>query len=55
MSMLYAIVAARFKAFPEVKRKGTRNLPEMVLFTSEDVSEQFVSTLETYIRILISS
>ncbi|XP_028038924.1 acidic amino acid decarboxylase GADL1 isoform X2 [Bombyx mandarina] len=36
VSMLYALVAARFKAFPEVKRKGMRNLPEMVIFTSED-------------------
>ncbi|KAG6448121.1 acidic amino acid decarboxylase GADL1 [Manduca sexta] len=36
MSMLYALVAARFKAFPEVKSKGMRNLPEMVIFTSED-------------------
>ncbi|KAI8437538.1 hypothetical protein MSG28_011841 [Choristoneura fumiferana] len=36
MSMLYAIVAARFRAFPEVKSKGMRGLPELVLFTSED-------------------
>lgn len=38
ISMLYALVAARFKAFPDVKRKGMRGLPEMVIFTSEDVS-----------------
>ncbi|XP_045504214.1 glutamate decarboxylase 1 [Colias croceus] len=36
MSMLYAIVAARFRAFPEVKSKGMRGLPEMVIYTSED-------------------
>lgn len=36
ISMLYALVAARFKLFPEVKRKGMRSLPEMVIFTSED-------------------
>lgn len=37
ISMLYALVAARFKAFPEVKRIGMRKLPEMVMLTSEDV------------------
>lgn len=37
ISMFYAIVAARFSAFPQVKTKGMRNLPELVLFTSEDV------------------
>ncbi|CAK1593968.1 unnamed protein product [Parnassius mnemosyne] len=36
VSMLYALVAARYKAFPEVKSKGLRNLPELVIFTSED-------------------
>ncbi|XP_053615889.1 acidic amino acid decarboxylase GADL1 [Plodia interpunctella] len=36
MSILYALVAARFRAFPEVKSKGMRGLPEMVIFTSED-------------------
>ncbi|CAH4027522.1 unnamed protein product [Pieris brassicae] len=35
ISMLYAMVAARFKAFPEVKSKGIRNLPEMVMYSSE--------------------
>ncbi|XP_022114789.2 cysteine sulfinic acid decarboxylase [Pieris rapae] len=35
ISMMYAIVAARFKAFPEVKSKGIRNLPEMVMYSSE--------------------
>ncbi|GBP26639.1 Glutamate decarboxylase 1 [Eumeta japonica] len=35
-SILYAITAARFKAFPQVKTKGMRNLPEMIIFTSED-------------------
>ncbi|CAH0731826.1 unnamed protein product, partial [Brenthis ino] len=36
ISMLYALVAARYKAFPEVKTKGMKNIPEMVIFTSED-------------------
>ncbi|CAH0402477.1 unnamed protein product [Chilo suppressalis] len=36
MSLLYAVVAARFKAFPNVKSQGMRSLPELVLFTSED-------------------
>ncbi|KAI5644899.1 pyridoxal-dependent decarboxylase conserved domain-containing protein [Phthorimaea operculella] len=36
LSKLYAIVVARFKAFPEVKTKGMRSLPELVIFTSED-------------------
>ncbi|XP_049884804.1 cysteine sulfinic acid decarboxylase-like [Pectinophora gossypiella] len=36
MSMLYGVVAARFKAFPQVKTKGMRSLPELVIFTSED-------------------
>lgn len=41
MSMFYGIVAARHKAFPEVKAKGMRGLPELVLFTSEDVSNLY--------------
>ncbi|CAH2095403.1 unnamed protein product [Euphydryas editha] len=36
ISMLYALVAARYKAFPIVKAKGMRNLPDMIIFTSED-------------------
>ncbi|XP_052754149.1 glutamate decarboxylase 1-like [Galleria mellonella] len=36
LSMLYGLVAARYKAFPEVKMKGMRALPEVVVFTSED-------------------
>ncbi|OWR41263.1 putative sulfinoalanine decarboxylase [Danaus plexippus plexippus] len=36
VSMLYALVAARFKKFPEVKSKGMQKLPEMTIFTSED-------------------
>lgn len=38
ISMLYALVAARYKSFPEVKAKGLWHLPEMVVFTSQDVS-----------------
>ncbi|XP_075984578.1 cysteine sulfinic acid decarboxylase isoform X2 [Anticarsia gemmatalis] len=36
MAIMYGIVAARYKAFPDIKAKGMKNLPEMVLFTSED-------------------
>lgn len=36
ISILYGMVAARYKAFPDIKAKGMRNLPEMVIFTSED-------------------
>lgn len=39
--MLYALVAARYKAFPEVKTKGMKNIPEMVMFTSKDVSPSY--------------
>lgn len=42
MSMLYAVVAARYNAFPEVKQKGLWNLPKMMLFTSEDVSLKLI-------------
>ncbi|XP_022815536.1 cysteine sulfinic acid decarboxylase-like [Spodoptera litura] len=36
VSMMYGLVAARYKAFPEIKTKGMRNLPEIVIFTSQD-------------------
>ncbi|VVD03709.1 unnamed protein product [Leptidea sinapis] len=36
ISMMYALVAARYKAFPEIKSKGMKNLPEMTIYTSED-------------------
>ncbi|XP_026735528.1 cysteine sulfinic acid decarboxylase-like [Trichoplusia ni] len=36
IAILYGIVAARYKAFPDIKAKGMRNLPEMIIFTSED-------------------
>ncbi|XP_061727560.1 glutamate decarboxylase 2 [Cydia pomonella] len=36
LSMLYGIVAARFRAYPQVKTKGMWGLPQMVLYTSED-------------------
>ncbi|CAH2054369.1 unnamed protein product, partial [Iphiclides podalirius] len=36
ISIMYALVAARYKAFPQVKSKGVRDLPELVIFTSED-------------------
>lgn len=39
ISMLYAMMAARYKAFPQVKSKGMRSLPGLVVFTSEDVSK----------------
>lgn len=40
MSMLYGVVAARYNAFPDVKRKGMWNHPKMILFTSKDVSSK---------------
>lgn len=36
IALMYSIVAARYKKFPDIKTKGMKNLPEMVLFTSED-------------------
>ncbi|GBP26637.1 Glutamate decarboxylase 1 [Eumeta japonica] len=36
VSMLYAITTARFHAFPQVKTKGIKALPEMIIFSSED-------------------
>ncbi|KAG7309279.1 hypothetical protein JYU34_005219 [Plutella xylostella] len=36
VSMLYAIVQARFQRFPQVKREGMWGLPRMMIFTSED-------------------
>lgn len=45
ISILYGLVAARYKAYPDIKAKGMRNLPEMVIFTSEDVSK--VLSMET--------
>lgn len=36
MSVMYSLVAARYKAFPQVKTDGVKNLPQMVIFTSQD-------------------
>lgn len=41
ISLLYGIVAARYKAYPQVKCQGVRALPKLVIFTSEDVSLLF--------------
>lgn len=38
MSMMYAVVAARYNAYPDVKRKGMWTMPKTMLFTSKDVS-----------------
>lgn len=38
ISNLYAVIVARQKKFPEVKTKGLKALPQLVLFTSEHVS-----------------
>lgn len=36
---MYSIMAARYKYFPEVKTKGMAAVPNLVLFTSEHVSQ----------------
>lgn len=38
ISNMYAMVAARFRAIPDVKRTGLSNQIALVAFTSEDVS-----------------
>lgn len=38
LSNLYSLLLARYSLFPEVKKKGLRDLPQMVVFTSEQVS-----------------
>ena len=35
---LYGLLVARYHRFPEVREKGTRHLPQMVIFTSSQVS-----------------
>lgn len=37
-SNINAMVLARFKLFPDVKKTGLIGLPQLVAFTSEDVS-----------------
>lgn len=37
ISNMYAMVAARFRALPDVKRTGLANQPTLVAFTSEEV------------------
>ena len=38
VSNLYAVMIARHKMFPEFKQKGLKGLPQLVLYTSEHVS-----------------
>jgi hypothetical protein len=39
ISNLYAVIVSRQKLFPEYKTKGLKALPQLVLFTSEHVSD----------------
>lgn len=56
ISILYGLVAARYKKFPDIKAKGMRNLPEMVIFTSEDVSLCLVfGVFNNIVRILYAA
>jgi glutamate/tyrosine decarboxylase-like PLP-dependent enzyme len=44
ISNMFGLLAARYKAFPESKEKGIRNLPQMVIFTS---AEAHYSTIKS--------
>ena len=37
ISNLYALTVARYQRFPETKTRGTQHLPQMAVFTSEQV------------------
>ena len=37
ISNLYGLVAARYQRFPDIKEKGIIHLPQMVIFSSEEV------------------
>lgn len=37
ISSMYGVILARYKAFPDVKEHGMAALPQLALFTSEDV------------------
>lgn len=39
ISNMYAVMVARHKMFPEYKEKGLKALPQLVLYTSEHVSQ----------------
>jgi len=43
ISNLYAVMVARHAMFPEFKEKGLKVLPQLVLYTSEQVSSYSVS------------
>lgn len=45
MSNMYGMVLARYKAIPDSKTKGLSGLPPLVVFTSEDVSSEVVTTV----------
>ena len=38
ISNLYGLLAARYRRFPESKEKGSLNLPQTTVFTSEEVT-----------------
>ena len=45
VSNMYGMVLARYKAIPDSKTKGLSGLPPLVVFTSEDVSSEVVTTV----------
>ena len=49
ISNLYGLLLARFKKFPNIKNEGILNLPQMVLFCSEQVMIITVHVLDCYV------
>lgn len=43
ISNMYSVMMARYKYFPEVKTKGMSAAPRLVLFTSEHVSDRYLT------------
>ena len=42
LSNMYAMNLARYRAFPEVKCKGLRGVPQLVVFTSQEVRKRAI-------------
>lgn len=46
---MYAVMVARHKMFPDYKEKGLKALPQLVLYTSEHVSQwDYLSSLYSF-------
>ncbi|CAN8013284.1 unnamed protein product, partial [Ixodes persulcatus] len=52
VSNLYAVMAARHKKFPDYKTMGLKALPQLVMYTSEDVSSLCPSDPDTFVAFL---